>query len=356
MSTPTLPKYQRKIRVFYPLTKGSMVLRTEAGWTHNLEPEMSEDGSMFEFTVASERPFLYFKPCVVDGGHVHWSAGMNNLAVLSEPGTRDIYPFFHSRQVGAITSVLEFESALLGRSHRVRVYLPAGYEENTLKRYPVLYMHDAKNLFFPEEAFSGRDWQVEKTLDLLEAMNVIDRVIVVAVYAINREEEYTKPGYEKYGRSLVEEVKPIIDSRFRTLHAPSHTGVMGSSLGGVVSFYLAWQWPQIFGRAVCMSSTFTMKDDLIERVINEPQKNIKIYLDSGWPGDNYEVTLSMCMALIERGYLFGRDFFYFVFPHATHDEASWGTRCHLPLQLFSGEAITATLHSKSVLGVPDDKR
>ncbi|MEO6970024.1 MAG: alpha/beta hydrolase-fold protein [Chthoniobacterales bacterium] len=301
---------------------------------------------MFDFTVASERPFLYFKPCLIDGSGLHWSAGMNNLAVLSEPGPRDIYPFFHSREVGAITSVLELDSALLERSQRLRVYLPAGYEENTLKRYPVLYMHDAKNLFFPEEAFSGKDWQVDKTLDLLEAMNVIDRVIVVAVYAVNREEEYTRPGYEKYGRSLVEEVKLLIDARFRTLSAPSHTGVMGSSLGGVVSFYLAWQWPEVFGRAVCMSSTFTLKDDLIERVLSEPQRDVKVYLDSGWPGDNYEMTLSMCMALIERGYVFGRDFFYFVFPNATHDEASWGTRCHLPLQLFSGEAVTATLRSQ----------
>jgi predicted alpha/beta superfamily hydrolase len=347
MSTSTRAKYRRKIRVFYPLTNGSIVLRTEAAWDHDLEPEASADGTMFEFTVSSERPFLYFKPCLIDGGQVHWSAGMNNLAVLSEPGPRDIYPFFHSRQVGAITPVLEFDSVLLERSHRLRVYLPAGYQENTLKRYPVLYMHDAKNLFFPEEAFSGIDWQIDKTLDLLEAMNVIDRVIVVAVYAVNREEEYTRPGYEKYGRSLVEEVKPLIDARFRTLAAAMHTGVMGSSLGGVVSFYLAWQWPEVFGRAICMSSTFTMKDDLIERVMSEPRREIEVYLDSGWPGDNYEVTLSMCMALIERGYLFGCDFFYFVFPHATHDEASWGTRCHLPLQLFSGEAITATRYHEN---------
>ncbi len=347
LSSSTRAKYERKIRVFYPLAKGSMVLRTEAAWDHNVEPEtISEDETVFEFRVAAQRPFLYFKPCVIDGNQIHWSDGMNNLAVLGEPGSRDVYPFFHSRQVGVIEPILEFDSPLLGRSHRLRVYLPAGYQENTLKRYPVLYMHDAKNLFFPEEAFQGKDWQFDQTLELLEAMNVIDKVIVVGVYAVNREEEYTKPGYEKYGRSLVDEVKPLIDSRFRSLVGPSHTGVMGSSLGGVASFYLAWQWPEVFGRAVCMSSSFTIKDDLIERVMSEPQRDIMIYLDSGWPGDNYEVTLSMCMALIERGYIFGRDFLYFVFPLARHNEASWGARCHLPLQLFSGEAINAALRSR----------
>jgi predicted alpha/beta superfamily hydrolase len=343
----TQANYERKIRVFYPLAKGSMVLRTAGDWDHNIEPEsVSDDKTVFEFTVAAERPFLYFKPCIIDGCRIHWSAGMNNLAVLSEPGSRDIYPFFHSPQVGVIEPILEFDSALLARPHQLRVYLPAGYEENTLKRYPVLYMHDAKNLFFPEEAFLGRDWEVDKTLELLEAMNVIDRLIVVGIYAVNREEEYTKPGYEKYGRSVVSEVKPLIDSRFRSLPGPAHTGVMGSSLGGVASFFMAWEWPDVFGRAVCMSSSFTIGDDLIDRVIAEPQRDIKIYLDSGWPGDNYEVTLSMCMALIERGYVFGRDFLYFVFPLAGHDETSWGARCHLPLQLFSGEAINAALQSR----------
>jgi enterochelin esterase-like enzyme len=116
---------------------------------------------------------------------------------------------------------------------------------------------------------------------------------------------------------------------------------MGSSLGGVVSFYVAWQWPHVFGHVACLSGAFTARDDLIERVLNEPKREIRIYLDSGWPNDNYEVTLSMCMALIERGYVFGRDFLYFVFPLARHDEVSWRSRCHLPLQLFSGEAVKA---------------
>ena len=130
----------------------------------------------------------------------------------------------------------------------MRVYLPAGYEENTLKRYPVLYMHDAKNLFFPEEAFSGTDWEIDEDAGPAGSDECDRPGDVVAVYAVNREEEYTKPGYEMYGRSLVEEVKPLIDSRFRTLTAAIHTGVMGSSLGGVVSFYLAWQWPEVFGK------------------------------------------------------------------------------------------------------------
>src|SRR5690606_5884452 len=115
-------------------------------------------------------------------------------------------------------------------------------------------------------------------------------------------------------RFLVEEVKPLVDASYRTLAGPRHTSGIGSSLSGVVSFYLAWQWPDVFGRAACLSSTFTYRDDLMQRVAAEPRRDVTIYLDSGWPGDNYEVTRSMRDLLVERGYQSGKDLFYLAFP------------------------------------------
>ncbi|HKS28688.1 MAG TPA: alpha/beta hydrolase-fold protein [Pyrinomonadaceae bacterium] len=334
--------YERRVRVLYPAKRGLIVLSVGRGAGKQLEPEsVSADGQTFEFSLSSERPFVYCKPCLIDGAGRHRACGPDNLVVLTEPGSRDIYPYFQEALVGVISPRLELQSKILGRAHRLRIYLPPGYGENTLKRYPVIYMQDGKNLFFPDEAFQGTEWEVDETLDLLDSMNVIDKTIVVGVYAEKREEEYTSPGYRLYGRSLVEEVKPLVDSSFRTLTGPAETGVMGSSLGGVVSFFLAWEWPEVFGRAACLSSTFTWRDDLIERVLEEPKREVKIYLDSGWPGDNYEVTLSMAMALLERGYTFGSDFLYFVFPRAPHGEASWAERFHLPLQLFSGKVVKA---------------
>jgi hypothetical protein len=81
---------------------------------------------------------------------------------------------------------------------------------------------------------------------------------------------------------------------------------------------------------------------VIDRVLSEPKSSAKFYLDSGWPGDNYEVTLSMSMALVERGYQFGRDFLHIVFPNASHGESAWATRLHLPVQLFSGKVARAS--------------
>jgi enterochelin esterase-like enzyme len=329
------------IRIHYPISGGEIVLRSEQSWDDDLHAaRVSADRTRWEFDVAHERPHLEYKPCLREAGELLWSVGPNKLALLSEDAATDCYPHFRSGWSGLVTPILEIPSAILGRRHRLRVYLPAGYEENRLKRYPVLYLQDGRNLFFPEEAFLGREWRVDENLDRLDAMNLVDQTIAVGVWAGDRGADYTGIGYERFGRSLVEEVKPAIDERFRTLPDPARTGVMGSSLGGVVSFFLAWQWPGVFGNAACMSSTFGWQDDLIERVRREPRasrENLRIYLDSGWPNDNYEPTLAMAVALLERGFRLGRDLLHFAFPLAGHDEGAWSARLHLPLQLFSGK-------------------
>jgi enterochelin esterase-like enzyme len=156
--------------------------------------------------------------------------------------------------------------------------------------------------------------------------------------------EYTQPGYERYGRFLVESLKPFIDSSFRTLGDAPNTAIMGSSLGGVASFYAAWQYPKVFGNAACLASTFGRTlddgrrvDDLFGRVRSEDRRNVRFYLDSGWPEDNYEPTLSMRDLLAQRGYQPGRDLQYYAFPGAEHNEAYWATRCHIPFQFFFGK-------------------
>ena len=90
---------------------------------------------------------------------------------------------------------------------------------------------------------------------------------------------------------------------------------------------MAWQYPDVFGYAACMSSTFSHRDDLIDRVLSEPKSAAKFYLDSGWPGDNYEVTLAMAMALSHRGYRVREDFLHLAFPLDEHDERAWASGC-----------------------------
>ena len=49
----------------------------------------------------------------------------------------------------------------------------------------------------------------------------------------------------------------------------------------------------------------------------------------------------MAIALQSRGYRFGQDFLHFAFPLEAHEESAWGSRLHLPLQLFWGKVSTA---------------
>jgi len=327
------------IRVVYPGRAHELVLRTELDWNRDVLPERVDTAAQrAEFRVPSERAYLQYKPCLRGAGGFHWSLGPNKLALAA--GTNDVYPSFFSGLRGRITDRVAFPSAALDRELALRVYLPPGYDENVLKRYPVLYMQDGANLFFPEEAFLGREWQVDETLERLDEMNVIDDVIVVGVDSGQRMTDYTEPGVAAYGRALTGELLPWIDSELRTLSGPRNTAVLGSSLGGVAAFSLAWNWPRTFGMAGCLSSTFGYRDDLLARVRSAGRvgrEGLRLYLDSGWPNDNYEATLAMAAALIEAGFALGRDLVHLAFPLARHDERSWSSRLHVPLQLFSGK-------------------
>jgi predicted alpha/beta superfamily hydrolase len=182
---------------------------------------------------------------------------------------------------------------------------------------------------------------VDEALDALDAMNLADEVLVVAVWATpeRREAEYMPPGWSAYADDLVLRLKPAIDGRFRTLEGPATTAVMGSSLGGLVSLYLAWEHPDVFGAAACLSSTFWKAPEWVERLWTEPRRPIRVYLDSGWPGDNHESTREVRDALVEAGYVMGRDLLHLAFPGALHHERAWAARVHLPFQFLFGDAF-----------------
>jgi predicted alpha/beta superfamily hydrolase len=330
----TRPMLRAVIR--YPLAEGRLVLRTDGDWTRDVAPVAIKGSDSFEFEWPGDRPFGYFKPVIVGAGPDRWAVGPNSLAVADRPVVA--YPYFAAHAHCAECEIREIEDASGQVVQRFRAFYPPGYFENALQRYPVLYMQDGQNLFFPDEAFGGAHWRIAETLSALDAMNVLRRVIVVGLYAEDRERSYTLPGYHAYGRRLVEQVKPVIDREYRTMPGPDTTAVMGSSLGGVVSLYLAWQYPEVFGMAACLSSTFGWADDLRQRIEVESRRPIRIYLDSGWPDDNYEATRAMHALLRSRGYVDGHDLSYLAFPEARHNEYHWAMRAHIPFQRFFGEA------------------
>jgi hypothetical protein len=157
-----------------------LVLRTHQDWDQNIEPvSTSEDGTTWTFELEADQPFIYFKPCLVQDHEFHWSVGPNKLLLMEESDKRISYPCFFSSQKGTFSELVEIPSKILNRVHKVRAYVPPGYHENTLAYYPVAFMQDGQNLFFPEEAFMGHDWQVDDTRDTLSAMCAIEDFIFV---------------------------------------------------------------------------------------------------------------------------------------------------------------------------------
>jgi enterochelin esterase-like enzyme len=95
----------------------------------------------------------------------------------------------------------------------------------------------------------------------------------------------TNTQFENYVSFLIHELKPKIDSAYRTRPEPANTGTMGSSMGGICSIVLAWDHPELFGKAASLSGAFQVeKTNFLINVLRPYQGNAKptrLYLDSG---------------------------------------------------------------------------
>ena len=176
---------------------------------------------------------------------------------------RTIKPKEHTARPTVSVISDEFQMPQLARARRVWVYLPPGYSSSS-SRYPVLYMHDAQNVFDNATSFAG-EWGIDETLDSLNALGDKD-VIVVAVDhgGPKRFDEYSPWKNAKYGGGegdkyvdfLVKTLKPYVDSRYRTLPDRLNTGVAGSSMGALISLYAILKYPDVFSRAGIFSPAF----------------------------------------------------------------------------------------------------
>jgi len=147
-----------------------------------------------------------------------------------------------------------------GRTRRVWIYLPPDYATARRKRYPVIYMHDGQNVFDAATSFAGSEWGVDETLDSLFRRGDPGAIVVAVDHGgTHRLDEYNPwkaadPRYgggegRAYAEFLVHTLKPYIDARYRTRPGRRDTGIVGSSMGGLISLYAALAYPDVFGRA-----------------------------------------------------------------------------------------------------------
>ncbi len=241
--------------------------------------------------------------------------------------------------VGTIELHENIYSRHLDSERTMIVWLPPKYKrlKNAEKRYPVLYMQDGQNLFDPKTSYAGKDWRVDETVVKLVKAGLMKEIIVVGIYnSEDRLEEYsdTEKG-EKYLQFLIEEVKPFIDSVYRTMPEKENTAILGSSMGGLASFLAAWKHPEIFSMAGCMSSSFYYNDEKVFNMLDEhsgSKKQVKFYVDHG--EDGLIRGQKMFCRLTKMGYVVGTDLDYFYSPGAEHNESAWAERLERPLLFF----------------------
>jgi len=273
---------------------------------------------------------------------------------------------------GKIVSYTAFKSEYID-ARNIDVWLPKSYSLG--KKHPVLYMHDGQMLFDASQTWNGQEWGVDEVLTKLKN-DIHPLPIVVGIWnnpstrhadfapqkaleqyatpLLDSLIEHTKRGNEKlfnrlpraddYLKFLVEEVKPHIDKTFNTNPNSSHTFVVGSSMGGLISLYALMEYPEVFGGAGCLSTHWTvefyLKDNpfpgaIAAYVRNNSQslRGKKLYMDRGTKtlDSIYAEAQKKIDDILSKATIEGLIWKSKVFEGAEHTENDWNKRLDVPL-------------------------
>jgi len=282
--------------------------------------------------------------------NAHWvSAASQQLA--NEPR-------FPHTLTGDIRFIKNFHSRFLTPDRDIAIYLPPDYDKKPLLRYPVLYMQDGQNLFDAATSFFPRmERHFDERAQALIATRTICPLIIVGVYStgLTRINEYTPtkaPGTNRggeadlYGQMLVEEIKPLIDSQYRTL--PARASLGGSSLGGLLTVYLGLKYRRTFvGLAVTSPASQWDNQMLVRYVGSLPRRtNQRIWLSVGTaePDGFLRSARGLREALIAKGWKEGSDLRYSEVLGAQHNPGAWTPGVDRLLEfLFPPEASTGII-------------
>jgi len=180
----------------------------------------------------------------------------------------------------------EFEIPQLNKTRKIWALLPHDYDSST-ESYPVMYLQDAQNLFNEDAPYGN--WEIDKKLAVM-AEYKIGKIIIIAIEHAeeDRIKEYNvgktvlgKGQGKKYIRFVTETLKPFIDSNFRTKKGREHTGIGGSSMGGLISVFCGLMYPEIYGKLMIFSPSLWVVPKLTIDSDTVKTEDTKIYLYAG---------------------------------------------------------------------------
>lgn len=240
------------------------------------------------------------------------------------------------------------------RTRRIWIYLPPDYYTSSFD-YPVVYMHDGQNVFDYASSFAG-EWDADGTMETLIAGGHTKAILVgVANGEMYRIDEYTPWEHDTYGggdgeqhaKFMAETLKPYIDSNYRTLPDREHTVIGGSSLGGLLSYYMALEYDSVFGKAIIFSPSFWFNDsvhvftDAFEKTLSS-----KLYFSAGLYEDGDMVPdMEEIYADMEAAGFTADEYISVIRADGAHSEWFWKRELDdALLWLFEGEMPTPVMH------------
>jgi predicted alpha/beta superfamily hydrolase len=221
----------------------------------------------------------------------------------------------------------------LADTRRITVLLPYDYDRQPEKRYPVLYLNDGQNLF--GEGVGYGSWHIDQKLAVLAARQQHEVIVVTIDHGEEKRiqeftVEQTRAGRgqgRQYIKSIKETLKPFIDSNLRTMTGPEHTGVGGSSLGGLISIYAGLLYPGVFGRLMVFSPSLWISPKIYFDAIKfQSPASMKVYLYGGEAESKYMVpNMQRFNDALQRQQYGGQsiDLTISVNPDGTHEETHW---------------------------------
>lgn len=264
----------------------------------------------------------------------------------------------HHTVVGTLKVLPDVWSPQLGNQRDILIYLPPSYEQDN-KAYPVLYMHDGQNLFDDATSFS-REWGVDETMEAASETGLEAIVVGIPNMETQRADEYSpfvdvKNGGGQgaaYVAFIVETLKPLIDQTFRTLTDRAYTGILGSSMGGLISLYAFFEPRQTFGFVGAMSPALWFADRAIFAAVEQAAfVPGHIYLDVGTnEGKETVANAQQMRALLEqKGYRLAQELWYVEEEDGDHCESAWSARLRHALQF-----LLRRTHTLEILPAPQE--
>src|SRR5690349_7857658 len=230
----------------------------------------------------------------------------------------------------------------------VYVYLPEFALEDQRRRFPVLYCQDGQNIWDdPHACYGHGGWYLNHIVDQLTREGKIEPVILVGIpNSDTRYRDYTpvRSFHElldhPYANWEVDVVKKRVDKSFPTKKQREHTGVLGSSLGGLVSLWMAHKLPETFGCAACLSGAFQVRDragkSFAQFISEREHQAVRVYLDCGTVQDGIAVSRKVAAAYRASGWCEGGDLGYFEDKGGEHNERFWRDRVWRALVFMFG--------------------